>query len=217
MGLRWDFPVREAGTGGHRDPGGFIGGGVWPLSAVGGLISWPRPSRGRGSTVEPEIALQVVGEVGEADPGRGPIKADRTDEQAHDVLLGGEHALDRRSHLGPRPVRLHLRRGQVMAGLAAEVDPGEAAVIGKMLLVDLGTVGGICPSIVRRRSIRFPEGTPSGDGGGTVLAVLVLSRTAPNCALSCAAALVALNRRMKPCTPLWSPDRSPFGDGSIAS
>lgn len=59
------------------------------------------------------------------------------------MLLGREHRLHRRADGGAGVVGSSLRRGQVEAGLAAEVDIRAQAVAGEMGLVGGGPVGGI--------------------------------------------------------------------------
>ncbi len=51
-------------------------------------------SSGRNSPLEPSEALEVIGEVGHADLDGGTGDADGAHDQAHPVLLSGEHMLD---------------------------------------------------------------------------------------------------------------------------
>ncbi len=59
----------------------------------------------RGPAFENDQPFDVVDDVGEADPGAGPVDSDCTDEEAHPALLLGEDVLDFRPHLRLRSVR----------------------------------------------------------------------------------------------------------------
>ena len=57
-----------------------------------------------------EQTLEVVGEIGQTDLGRGPLETDGTGEQAHALLLVGKDVLDgcangRVAGVGPSAIR----------------------------------------------------------------------------------------------------------------
>lgn len=86
-------------------------------------------------------ALEVVGEVRQADPGAGPIDPDGADERAHPLLLVGKDVLDVGAHRGP---------GGVAAGEIPRHRPA-----GRLLAVDPRDPAETCqPRLVGRRWVR---------------------------------------------------------------
>ena len=98
---------------------------------------------------QPDVAPDVVGEVGQGDLRGGPGHADGPDHQAEGLFLVGEDALHRRTHFRSCPVGLPLGRCQILTGPAAEVDLGTQAPGVEEGFVGLGPVGGVRPDIGR--------------------------------------------------------------------
>jgi len=65
-------------------------------------VRWgERPGLGNSEPIgQPDGALHVVDDVGEADLHGGAGDADGSDDEAHRPLLAGEDMIDRRAHLG---------------------------------------------------------------------------------------------------------------------
>src|SRR3974390_3873704 len=94
--------------------------------------------------------FDVVDEIGHADLDRGPRDADGADEQAHAVLLLGEHMLDTRADLRFCIVGPPYRLGHGAALRLFAMDVAHKTVPCQKRLVYRRSVGGIGPHPARR-------------------------------------------------------------------
>src|SRR5918994_6704991 len=107
-------------------------------------------SGARRLALQPEQAAHVVDEVGEADLGRRPRKADGAHEQTHPVLLLGEDVLDMSPYGGLRRVRLgRAARHRAPLWLLA-MDVAHEHALAQKVLVFPRAIGRISPDAAGR-------------------------------------------------------------------
>ena len=95
--------------------------------------------------LEPDEALEVIGQVGHPDLDARTGDADGADEQPHAVLLASEHVLDRRTHGGALRIGPGDMLGQWPTWHAPLVDIALEHAALEERLVLLGAIGRVRP------------------------------------------------------------------------
>ena len=103
------------------------------------------PSSGRSPPLLPDIAGEIVGEIGDADLGTGAGDTDGAHKQAHAGFLLREDVLDESPDFGAPAIGARSSLAHRTALWLLVVDVGEVAVLLQPRLVLLRAIGGVGP------------------------------------------------------------------------